>query len=759
MRRAWLVATVAIACLGCNDCDGLGEPIHPDCGNGVVDDLEVCDGTALGSESCASQGFEGGTLRCASTCGGFVVAQCDGVRDALDPCSLCLPSEECRGGSCVSTCDGEPFVEDTELEFDIEVVRVAGTVSFGDATVRPPSALRFVGDVYWEPAIVPIRDDGTYEVALPPGRYQVTWEPEVGFAGASEGLPDIDVGGLPDVDLAAEHDFALTPWADLELEVVTDFPDELGSMIVEPLDPRFGRIQFSLASTEPLRLRSGDYRIWWAHEDDSRRDVVEYLETVSFAELQARGTIEIPVVHTELAVTINGGAPYPGGTVRAELIRSEALPRPGWLSIGEDRERWDLDASGRASGWMLDRPRNVALVLNGPPVWGWIWAKRDVPAAAEIAIDVAMPRLAGEVLRNGERLPNSQLDGAARGRLEFSSDEGALSVELSERGRGDFAVRLPRGLWDVRVSGLIFAGVLPVVPWAAPSITVGGDIDEHVIDVPAVRLAGQLTVNGVRSDDEVDLQTRGELQLRTPGESAWFTVPIPARGPAGWDVIVAPGTYEAELARWWFATGSEPAPLGALPLGAWALGDLAVPVATRYDIDVRVHDVSVALEADPEPARPGVLWFIRRPDDRVSRQIASGDAPVTVSLYPGHYRVEWAPLDDDGHAVDPVVLESALRVDGPIERRYDVGQVELRGTILVNGAPAENAGDLDVQLTRAPSANSIHHAALDASGPATFTTQLVRGHYAVVLSASADHEVLPGHGVVLHQACHDARLD
>ena len=40
------------------------------CGNGVIDSGEQCDGTNLGSASCASigGGFSGGTLRCSASC-------------------------------------------------------------------------------------------------------------------------------------------------------------------------------------------------------------------------------------------------------------------------------------------------------------------------------------------------------------------------------------------------------------------------------------------------------------------------------------------------------------------------------------------------------------------------------------------------------------------------------------------------------------------------------------------------------------------
>ncbi len=49
---------------------------EPYCGNGVVEAGEECDGSALAGETCASQGFENGTLKCSNSCE-FDVSACE----------------------------------------------------------------------------------------------------------------------------------------------------------------------------------------------------------------------------------------------------------------------------------------------------------------------------------------------------------------------------------------------------------------------------------------------------------------------------------------------------------------------------------------------------------------------------------------------------------------------------------------------------------------------------------------------------------
>jgi len=68
----------------------------PDCGNGVVDTGEACDGAALAGQTCESLGYPGGDLACSSTCG-LVTDGC--VRP--DGCGngVLDPTEECDGAN------------------------------------------------------------------------------------------------------------------------------------------------------------------------------------------------------------------------------------------------------------------------------------------------------------------------------------------------------------------------------------------------------------------------------------------------------------------------------------------------------------------------------------------------------------------------------------------------------------------------------------------------------------------------------------
>jgi len=73
------------------------------CGNGVLDPGEQCDGSDLGGETCQSQGFVGGTLSCSASCA-FDTSACDpggpGTCTLGQKGDACTTSADCCSGKC-----------------------------------------------------------------------------------------------------------------------------------------------------------------------------------------------------------------------------------------------------------------------------------------------------------------------------------------------------------------------------------------------------------------------------------------------------------------------------------------------------------------------------------------------------------------------------------------------------------------------------------------------------------------------------------
>ena len=116
----WVMA--AILFFSCSD----SEPTGAECGNGFVEEGEVCDGTHLDDHTCSTQGFDGGQLACAEDCRAFYTAGC--VNTAVCGDGLLEGEEVCDGTNLGGqTCESMGFSEGTlECAGDCRAFDIAG---------------------------------------------------------------------------------------------------------------------------------------------------------------------------------------------------------------------------------------------------------------------------------------------------------------------------------------------------------------------------------------------------------------------------------------------------------------------------------------------------------------------------------------------------------------------------------------------------------------------------------------------------------
>ena len=108
------------------------------CGNGEIDDGEVCDGTKLGGESCLTLGYFGGVLECQSNCAGFDTSRCKSCGNGI----IDHATEECDGtdlGSAQTCADvdlgtaDQPLLCSSNCRYDY-----SNCISCGDGEIMPP---------------------------------------------------------------------------------------------------------------------------------------------------------------------------------------------------------------------------------------------------------------------------------------------------------------------------------------------------------------------------------------------------------------------------------------------------------------------------------------------------------------------------------------------------------------------------------------------------------------------------------------------
>ncbi|TXD33907.1 hypothetical protein FRC98_20130 [Lujinxingia vulgaris] len=131
--------------LGCSDTCGFDTSactIDPVCGDDAVNtDEEACDGADLAGETCITQGFDGGTLGCSDTCG-FDTSACT-MNPVCGDAEVNQSSEECDGAdlngeTCITQgFDGGSLSCNTSCGFDTSACTIDAVC--GDAEVNQSS--------------------------------------------------------------------------------------------------------------------------------------------------------------------------------------------------------------------------------------------------------------------------------------------------------------------------------------------------------------------------------------------------------------------------------------------------------------------------------------------------------------------------------------------------------------------------------------------------------------------------------------------
>ncbi|MDX1747506.1 MAG: hypothetical protein R3324_16350, partial [Halobacteriales archaeon] len=378
-----------------------------------------------------------------------------------------------------------------------------------------------------------------------------------------------------------------------------------------------------------------------------------------------------------------------------DLGQYPPLALPGYQRWSGPRIELDGDGTGRA--WVRVSDHDVTAHLDGPATYGVLKLGTET-IFEDRRFAVELVEVSGEVTRNGRRLPNSDFSGE-RGTVTFERrDDGAfVTVPIGATGPGNFRAALPAGRWAVRVAGNYWSKILPIVPVVPERTVVVGNspVSDVEIDVAAFRLVGSITANGERLPDEDPGDgVRANLEISRDGEPIWHTVPLAPQGPAGFDVVLGPGTYELGVSHWWFGLGEDTPPETFLPFGEWTAGTVEVSRALRRDIDLRLYEVDVSIRGS-EVAGGGRLWFEHRGIERLARLVEFPEGEtvaVSTRLYPGHYRVVYEPP-----AGPSVVLSNSMVVANDMQNAFDLTFPKVSGHVTRNGVSL-NVAEPDAEL-------------------------------------------------------------
>jgi len=149
MRLLGMVtATVVVSFIGCNDqSPGADNNNTGECGNGLREGSEECDGEDLNDQTCEDLGLEGGTLTCTSLC----TLDTDDCVTGPCPNGVVEPDEECDGEDLNGvTCADFGFVGGTLTCSGQCTLDTAGCNSCGNGVVEPPEVCDDGNDFLWD---------------------------------------------------------------------------------------------------------------------------------------------------------------------------------------------------------------------------------------------------------------------------------------------------------------------------------------------------------------------------------------------------------------------------------------------------------------------------------------------------------------------------------------------------------------------------------------------------------------------------------
>jgi hypothetical protein len=269
---------------------------------------------------------------------------------------------------------------------------------------------------------------------------------------------------------------------------------------------------------------------------------------------------------------------------------------------------------------------------------------------------------------------------------------------------------------------------------------------EYDIDVPAVFVSGDFTVNGVAPFPFV---STAHIELRSETHGVVDLGPVYLGEYGRW---VVPGTYDVVYVN----EGSL-----ALPENAETVLHEDMPLYSSgiHDFDIPGASVTgeVTMNGAPPPHSVYEWGSVKLRDQQTGAEFVIGDsynAAIVAFVIPGTYDVVWS-VQLGGDAVpanhDAIIMQDVAIGPGPTVLDVDVPAVEAEGTFALNGAPPPNSvyENGEVYLVDQLTGDSIE---LGDTRDQTWDRVLVPGTYDAAYSVLLGGDTVPAneHALVDH---------
>ena len=654
------------------------------CGNGTIDDLEVCDGTALGNATCDGLGLGSGTLACASNCQRYdttgcmagCTPDCSATECGPDPvcgtdCGSCNAGEQCTGAGqcmCVPTTCAAVGAQCGSIDDGC-----GGMLDCGGC----PGAQTCGADNTCGCATVANGGTVTVDVPVVDIQFQLT------------------IGGQP---LGATNTNAYDEGGLILVDTVT------GERIVLP-DAFDGAVTFP----QTWRVIPGTYDIhyyndgatdFWPVNDDNR-----LMEAVDLTTSKTV-TVDVPVVEITFALTIGGqalsaantNAYDEGGLILVDPVTGERIVLPDAFDGGVTfPQQWRLIPGVYDIYYYNDGATDFWPVNDDNQLMEAV----DLTTSKTVAVDVPVVDITFRLTIGGQALSTTNTNAYDEGGLVLVDSVTGERIVLPDAFDGALTYpqtwRVIPGIYDIYYYNDGATDFWPVND--NYELMSGVDLRTSKtlnVDVPVVEITFDLTIGGqALSAANTNAYDEGGLILVDSVTGERIVLPDAFDGavtyPQTWRVI--PGTYDIYFyndgATSFWPVNDDTRLMQAVDLSSTKTVAVDVPVVDiTFDLTIGGQQISAA---NTNAYDEGGLILV---DTTTGERIVLPDAfdgavtyPQTWRVIPGTYDIHYYndgatsfwPVNDDKRLMEAVALTSSKTV------AVDVPVVDVTFELLIGG--------------------------------------------------------------------------
>jgi len=757
------------------------------CGDNNIDGTDVCDGDDLGGESCLTQGFQPGILKCQSNCAGFDTSECgasatcgDGTIDTGEVCD----NKNLNG----KTCQDEGFEEgnmacsDDCRTFDTSDCYTPCTPECGDRVCGlDPICGESCGEC-----------TGDWEMCSDAGQCEKTCD-----------LEPINADKVLDIDLET---FTVSGKVTLNGSTMPsntlEYNEDVarGSIIfrnTESSDAYSVSIGSSGEAAFNTKLFKGTYSVSFNPNSENSQNVMPELNINLDNGIVVDKTLvkdfDLETVQVSGELTINN-TQMPDNT----LEYNEEQSRGGiYFSNVESGDSYyvSINASGKASfsKKIFKGAYNVRFNPNSSS------SQNAVPELVmnleeNVAINdtlmknfnIDTAQISGLISLNGTTMPNNTLEYSeeqSRGGVALvNSDSGDLMyISIGATGQGEYSAKIYKGTYSISFNpnSSSSQNVLPNLNVKLEEGVVVDGTTMKNYNLQTAQISGKINLNGETMPNNTleysEDQSRGGVTLKNRGSGDDIYASINSSGTASYNTTVFKGSYDVL-----FSPNSSSSQNVLPDLNLKLEKEVAIEATTIKNYNLETAQISgiVSLNGNTMPnntmeynedqSRGGITFKNKESGDTYYVSLgASDEASFSVKLFNGIYDVSLNPYSASSQNVLPDIdtfLESRVEVTSTVSRNYSLKTVKVSGAVTLNGnTMPSNTLEYNEETSRGSliftnkSTSDMYYVSIGSSGEALYNVTLFDGSYDVGFNPNSEssQNVFPDLQVDLLTGCYD----